>query len=87
MKGNYQPGGTMTITQGPSIGRIVHQFTDEHGRWTSTSMIGKANTKIMVINAYMVCQNSQTQGSSTYYMQLYLQMQNIECKHRDVKTW
>ena len=41
----------------------------------------------MMVNAYMVFQNTQTEGPSTYYMQLYRQMQNIEYKHRDVKTW
>ena len=55
MKEKYQPGGTMTITQGPSLGRVIHNHTDKHGRWTSITFKGKENTKIMVINAYMVC--------------------------------
>ena len=84
---NHQPGGTMTITQGPSLGRLIHSHIDKHGRWTSTTLAGKDNTKVTIINAYMVCQNSQTQGSSTYYMQLYRRMQHIDFKHRDVKTW
>ena len=77
----------MTIMQGQSLGRVIQNHTYKHGRWTSITFKCKENTKIMVINAYMVCQNTQTQGSSTYYMQLYRQMQHIEHKHRDVKTW
>ena len=55
IRDRYQPGGTMTITQGSSLGRVIHNHTDEHGRWTSITLQGKEDTKILIINAYMVC--------------------------------
>ena len=63
-------GGTMIFTRGNWSGREVERGEDKLGRWTYTSLNGKADRKLTIISTYCVCdQKSHGDGNCTIYMQ------------------
>jgi len=53
-KNNYKPGGTMTITEGRLLGRVIASESDYLGRWEKTTLSGKQGKIITVYNTYIV---------------------------------
>jgi len=57
-KGTYKPGGTMLLSQGSILGRLVDSGKDEMGRWSYQKFAGRNNIIVTVIAAYQVCQKN-----------------------------
>jgi hypothetical protein len=62
----YKPGGTLTISSGNIVSRVIETGSDEFVRWTFQTFAGCNDRTLALINAYQVCDKSQTQrGRST----------------------
>jgi hypothetical protein len=73
-KGVYQPGGTLSFVTSPWASRSS-AGTDPRGlgRWSTLTVVRRANTKITIITAYRVDGTRTTKGPFTAYsQQLYL---------------
>ena len=66
----YKPGGTLTIASGTLAGRIKSKTCETFGRWSEMEVFRSHSPPLTIINAYMVCSNSNP-GPLTYQMQLY----------------
>ncbi len=62
-------GGTMTILDGRWAGCKEKTFSDDKGRWSTITLMGKRNRKITLITAYRVCAQKGGIGSTVYHQQ------------------
>ena len=69
---DYKPGGTLSVTAGNMVGRIVESAADYLGRWTRTVLAGKEGSRIAVYNVYTVGnKDPKSCGPKTVIAQLY----------------
>jgi hypothetical protein len=59
-----KPGGTLLLTQGHTTGRCRKTFSDEMGRWCSTTYLGQNGHQLTVISAYQVCDSQPVADTS-----------------------
>ena len=63
-------GGILSMVRGHWSGREIEKGADKLGRWTFTTLSGKANRKVTIIAMYRVCdQRSHGDGGCTIFMQ------------------
>jgi len=60
-KGAYKPGGTMVLSQGSVLSRLVDSGADSMGRWSFQTFQGKNTVQVTVIVAYQVCHKNASQ--------------------------
>ena len=67
----YKPGGTLTTTTGKWTTRCIGQpITDEMGRWSGLSYLGKNGEKLTIITAYR-SPRQQAKGGLGFFDQQY----------------
>jgi len=73
---DYQPGGTTTISLGPSTSRLLTTYDNPQGlgRWSAIALRGKLNKTLIFLSAYRVCNQAVTIGSQTAYTQQHTQL-------------
>jgi len=59
-----KPGGTLLMTQGHTTGRCQKSFSDDMGRWCSTTYSGQNGRQLTVISAYQVCDSPPVADTS-----------------------
>jgi hypothetical protein len=62
-------GGTMSVLAGRWAGRKLATTSDPKGRWSSITLNGKGDKKIILITAYRVCQQKGGEGGTIYHQQ------------------
>ena len=68
----YQPGGNLLSITGDSVTRTTQTGNDKMGRFSWAPMRGKCDEGILIISAYRVCQDANSQaGAFTAYQQQY----------------
>eukprot|EP00957_Ditylum_brightwellii_P144647 11019215-Ditylum_brightwellii.AAC.1 len=66
----YQPGGSATLITDKWASNIYNSSKDKLGRWSYVTIKGKRNSRVTVVSAYQVCENSlATAGPSTCWKQ------------------
>jgi exonuclease III len=63
-----KPGGTLLLTQGHTTGRCQKSFSDDMGRWCSTTYSGQNGRQLTVISAYQVCDSPPVADTSNQTM-------------------
>ena len=72
----YQPGGNLLSITGDSITCTTQTGNDKLGRFSWATMRGKRDKGILIISAYRVCQDTNSQaGAFTAYQQQYTMLQ------------
>jgi len=61
----YKPGGTLAVTAGHLVGRIVSSSSDYMGRWTRTVLSGRQGTIVVVYNTYAVGKRNPNECGET----------------------
>jgi hypothetical protein len=82
---DHQPGGTLAMVCGNWTYRVIEKGTDPFGlgRWTYIVLRGKGASKILLVSAYRVFQQSiSTAGETTAMMQ---QFRSLSKKFRKVE--
>jgi hypothetical protein len=72
--GTHKPGGTLIGVTGNATGRIIDQYSDRLGRFSTVTLLGHLGKKITVISAYQMPQNSNSAGITTAHHQQVLQL-------------
>jgi hypothetical protein len=55
LEGNYKPGGTMLLSTGNILSRLIESGKDSMGRWVYQTYAGRNQDRITIINCYQVC--------------------------------
>ena len=71
MTHNYKPGGTMTLTTGNMVGRLISTGTDDLGRWSRQSFHGKSGKRITILHVYQTPRSTIKPGQVTAAAQQY----------------
>jgi len=71
--GNYQPGGTCTISIGKWTNRLRFTEQDSHGlgRWSYLEFEGRDARRIIIVSGYRSCNQPTRLGASTFHDQQY----------------
>ena len=66
-----QPGGTLTVVTGDCISDIRSTDHDSRGlgRWSTVTFGGNDEQQLTIINSYRVCNQRESAGETTTYMQ------------------
>ena len=66
-----QPGGTLTVVTGDCISDIRSTDHDSRGlgRWSTVTFGGNDEQRLTIINSYRVCNQNESAGETTTYMQ------------------
>jgi len=55
-KGQYQPGGTLTVALGKWASRVIQWGSDDPlGRWSYLELVGQHGMHLIIVSAYPVC--------------------------------
>ena len=74
-------GGLLTYTRDNWSGREIEKGKENLGRWTYVTLSGKANSKVIIITLYRVCnQKNYGDGGCTIYMQQEADLQAADRK-------
>ena len=69
-EGNYKPGGTLLLSTGDIMSRLIDSGKDAMGRWAFQTFASKNNGRVTVINCYQVCEkHSSETGTYTAHAQ------------------
>lgn len=74
IKGEIQPGGTLTLLTNNWTSRVIERGSDPYGmgRWSYTILRGKEGKRILLVTAYRVCtQSISSIGPTTSTSQQY----------------
>ena len=55
---NYQPGGTAVSVRNEWATRFLNKGSDDIGRWSWLTLVGRGNTKVTFISGYRVCEGA-----------------------------
>jgi hypothetical protein len=69
-----KPGGTLLGVTGNTTGRVMAQYSDPMGRFSSLTLLGRMGKHITVISSYQVPKNSNLSGPTTAHTQQVLQL-------------
>ena len=61
----YKPGGTFMIANGNITGRVIKQYADPGGRWSSQTFQGGSGHRVTIASVYQVVTDVATPGSTT----------------------
>ena len=65
MAKTYKPGGTISLTIGTTVGRIITTHSDPLGRWSYHSYHGKDHKRVVIIHAYQTPKSTLRPGRVT----------------------
>ena len=80
MTGTYKPGGTMMLSTGDVLARLISSGNDEVGRWSFQKFGGRHNRIVTIVVAYQTCaQLGTSKGNVTAHAQQesFLRQQNV----------
>ena len=67
-----KPGGLLSITSGPTMGRVLETGSDPWARWVYTKFSASGGRNITLIAIYQPCKNTvRDAGPTTTFTQLY----------------
>jgi hypothetical protein len=69
-----KPGGTLLGVTDSISSRVIHNFSDDMGRWCGVILLGRLAKKYTIICAYQVPLVTRTSGPSTSYTQQLLML-------------
>ena len=76
-KTQFKPGGTLMLTIGNTTGRMIEQIQDRWGRWATTQLQGRGDSKVAIVTVYQVVDKHGESGIlSTSRQQQTLLMQS-----------
>ena len=78
----YKPGGTMILTVGSLMGRVVKQERDKWGRWATQEFTGRGHRRIILFSVYQPIVKSSQQGKIT----VTAQQSSLLCLEQDQVT-
>ena len=62
---SYKPGGTLIMTVGSLMGRVVKQSRDKWGRWVIQEFTGRGDRRVVIFSVYQPIDKSSQQGKIT----------------------
>lgn len=66
----YKPGGTLSMTVGNLVGRIIDKGGDSLGRWSFVRYAGIGNRTVIAVSAYQVCiRPTNIYGTTAFHQQ------------------
>ncbi|KAL7574197.1 hypothetical protein ACA910_014872 [Epithemia clementina (nom. ined.)] len=80
----FKPGGVALITTNSTTGRVIATGSDEMGRWTFQSLLGRDKRQITIISAYQVCSPSSSQSVPSALTAHSQQVSILRQQHRSL---
>lgn len=79
---SYKPGGTLIMTVGSLMGRVVKQSRDKWGRWVIQEFTGRGDRRVVIFSVYQPIDKSSQQGKIT----VAAQQTSLLCLAQDTVT-